>query len=168
MRRLQTFHCVLFFVRRSLDGMDDLIVKYIDVKKTKSAVFKRLKRYKTLLLLEPVRSMPSVTQSFSFIPPATNVSLNAVENAAEKNIEKEKMFIERQAVMEQLHNAVDNLRDKEKYLIVEGFLQEDNTPDVEIYTNLGICRTDYYKLKQCAIVRLGFYLGIEVYKEDEE
>lgn len=148
-------------------SMLQLDIKDLDFFATRDAVHGLIGRYKNLLTIVPVRDMPAVNQSFSFIPPCTNRSLNAVEQSAERNIKRERLFEERDALMQRLHAAIDELKPNEKYIIVYSYLQEEKMPDVDIYTDLGISRTKYYEMKQDAIVRLAFYLGIEVYDEKE-
>lgn len=138
----------------------------IDFKETKAEVVKILKRYKKLLHIVPVRSMPSITSSFSFIAPDTSYRLNAIESTAEKNIQREKLLKERAALANSIHQAIDCLLDDEKYIIVNNFLQIQKGVDYDIYTDLGIGKTKYYELKKNAIVQLAMYLGIEKYKID--
>lgn len=71
----------------------------------------------------------------------------------------------RDHVMQQMHEAVDCLKPHERYIIVYKYLQEEKVADVEIYTELGMSRTKYYELKNDAIVRLAFFLGIESYEK---
>jgi len=113
----------------------------------------------------PVRSYPSVTQSFSLEPPTTVKDLNKIELSVSKNIEREQMMLERQQLMDNLHNAIDNLKPDEKYIIVNKYLQEERGIDIDIYTELGIGKTKYYEIKNDAIIRLAFYLGMEEYSE---
>jgi len=113
----------------------------------------------------PVRSYPSVTQSFSLEPPTTVKDLNKIELSVSKNIEREQMMLERQQLMDNLHNAIDNLKPDEKYIIVNKYLQEERGIDIDIYTELGIGKTKYYEIKNDAIIRLAFYLGMEEYND---
>lgn len=147
--------------------MLQLNIQDLDFIATRDAVHKLIRRYKELLMIVPIRDMPAVNQSFSFIPPCTNRSLNNIEQAAERNIKRQKLFTERDELMDKLHVSIDELKPYEKHIIVYAYLQEEKMPDVDIYTDLGISRTKYYEMKQDAIVRLAFYLGIEVYDEKE-
>ena len=145
-----------------------LDIQNLDFKKTRSNVHHTFKKYKRLLGILPVRSMPSVTQSFSYIPPTTNVCLNGIEAAAAKNIEREKMLKEREEILEQMNNAIENLKPDERYIIVHKYLQDQRGIDYEIYTDLGYGKTKYHEVKNDAIIRLAFYLGIEVYEGSEQ
>ncbi|ARQ04384.1 hypothetical protein CA207_11330 [Macrococcoides caseolyticum] len=145
-----------------------LEIKNLDFIKTRKNVYKLFNKYNRLLCLMPVRSYPSVTQSFSLEPPTTVKNLNKIELSVSKNIEREQMMLERQQLMDNLHNAIDNLKPDEKYIIVNKYLQEERGIDIDIYTELGIGKTKYYEIKNDAIIRLAFYLGIEEYSEVTE
>lgn len=145
-----------------------LEIKNLDFIKTRKNVYKLFNKYNRLLCLMPVRSYPSVTQSFSLEPPTTLMDLNKIESSVAKNIEREQMMIERQRLMDKMHNAIDNLKPDEKYIIVNKYLQEERGIDIDIYTDLGIGKTKYYEVKNDAIIRLAFYLGLEEYSEVTE
>ncbi|KIH70037.1 ArpU family phage packaging/lysis transcriptional regulator [Salinicoccus roseus] len=143
-------------------------IEDLDVTATRNAVHDFIEEYHQLLHLSPLREEPSITQSFSFIPPTTNRSLNNVEQAASRNIKREKLLEKREEVMNLMHEAVECLKPNERYIIVYKYLQEEKMMDVELYTELGISRTKYYGLKNDAIVRLAFFLGLEVYRKGRE
>lgn len=145
-----------------------LEIKNLDFIKTRKNVYKLFNKYNRLLCLMPVRSYPSVTQSFSLEPPTTLMDLNKIESSVAKNIEREQMMIERQQLMDKMHNAIDNLKPDEKYIIVNKYLQEERGIDIDIYTELAIGKTKYYEIKNDAIIRLAFYLGLEEYSEVTE
>ncbi|UTH13306.1 ArpU family phage packaging/lysis transcriptional regulator [Macrococcus equipercicus] len=143
-----------------------LDMQHLDFKQTRTNVYNLFRRYNKLLRIAPVRSMPSVTQSFSFIPPATTMTLNGIEAAAEKNILRQKLLDERKDLLNRMHAAIDNLKPEERYIIVHKYLQDDLGSDYEIYTDLGVGKTKYYTIKNDAIIRLGFFLGVEVYHDE--
>lgn len=145
-----------------------LEIKNLDFIGTRKNVYNLFNKYNRLLSLMPIRSYPSVTQSFSLEPPTTVMDLNKIESSVAKNIEREQMMIERQQLMDKLHNAIDNLKPDEKYIIVNKYLQEERGIDIDIYTELGIGKTKYYEVKNDAIIRLAFYLGLEEYSEVAE
>ncbi|KAA1039130.1 hypothetical protein ERX35_007910 [Macrococcus equipercicus] len=143
-----------------------LDMQHLDFKQTRTNVYNLFRRYNKLLRIAPVRSMPSVTQSFSFVPPATTMTLNGIEAAAEKNILRQKLLDERKDLLERMHAAIDNLKPEERYIIVHKYLQDDLGSDYEIYTDLGVGKTKYYTIKNDAIIRLGFFLGVEEYHDE--
>lgn len=142
-----------------------LEIKNLDFIQTRKNVYNLFNKYNRLLSLMPIRSYPSVTQSFSLEPPTTVMDLNKIESSVAKNIEREQMMLERQQLMDKLHNAIDNLKPDEKYIIVNKYLQEERGIDVDIYTGLGVGKTKYYEIKNDAIIRLAFYLGMEEYND---
>lgn len=135
----------------------------IDFKATRKNVSQAFKKYKKLLRLQPVRVMPNITQAFDFIPPSTDRLMNGIETAVHKNIEREKLLKEREVYLELIHDAIKHLSDDEKYIIVKSFVSEDCESDYSIYSDLGLGRTKYYRLKNEAILHIAFSLGIEAY-----
>lgn len=143
--------------------MLSLSTKYIDFDRTKSVVLKYIDEYNFLLALKPTRNEPSVTQEFSFIPPATDRTLNTIESAADKNLKRQALMKKRERVMEEFAKVIDTLPATYRYIIVKIYL--NGCSDTEVYLDLIISKTNYYKVKKEAIVQLAIYLGIEVYKD---
>lgn len=143
--------------------MLSLSTKYIDFDKTKSALLKYIDEYNFLLALKPTRNEPSVTQGFSFIPPATDRTLNTIESAADKNLKRQALMKKRERILEEFAQVVDMLPATYRYIIVKIYL--NGCSDTEVYLDLNISKTNYYKVKKEAIVQLAIYLGIEVYKD---
>lgn len=146
--------------------MLSLNIKDLDFKRTRHKVIKYIKEYNYLLALKPLRDEPQITQAFSFIPPSTNRSLNNIEQSASRNIKRDELMQQRERVLESLHDAVEKLPPDEKFIIVKNYLNDEST--MNIYMDLGISKTKFHEVKQDAIVRLAFYLGIECYEGDDE
>ena len=144
--------------------MLDMLTDELNVSATRSRTYKYIKRYKSLLKFKPIRNAQKVTQNLSFIAPSTNKDLNAVEMAASKNIRQEQLLKERDKMIECMKEAMDSLTENERY-IIESLLGDTKLPDIDIYTDLMISKTDYYKLKRQTILKLAVYLGIEVYSD---
>ncbi|MEY8559578.1 ArpU family phage packaging/lysis transcriptional regulator [Jeotgalicoccus halotolerans] len=143
--------------------MLSLDIPEIDFDKTRSNVIKYIDEYNYLAAIVPMRSEPQITQAFSFIPPATNRTLNTVEQSASKNIKRQQLFEKRKRLMDAMHEAVDTLPPDEKYIIVKNYLNNEKT--IDIYNDLYISKTKFHEIKNRAIVHLAFALGIEVYEE---
>lgn len=143
--------------------MLSLSTKYIDFDRTKSVVLKYIDEYNFLLALKPIRNEPSVTQGFSFIPPATDRTLNTIESAADKNLKRQALMKKRERVMDEFTKVIETLPATYRYIIVKIYL--NGCSDTEVYLDLNISKTNYYKVKKEAIVQLAIYLGIEVYKD---
>lgn len=143
--------------------MLSLSTKYIDFDRTKSVVLKYIDEYNFLLALKPTRNEPSVTQGFSFIPPATDRTLNTIESAADKNLKRQALMQKRERVIDEFTKVIETLPATYRYIIVKIYL--NGCSDTEVYLDLNISKTNYYKVKKEAIVQLAIYLGIEVYKD---
>ncbi|WJP98447.1 ArpU family phage packaging/lysis transcriptional regulator [Macrococcus bovicus] len=136
----------------------------IDISATRKEVIKLLKKYKRMLHLTAVRCMPSITSNFDYLPADSSKTLNSLESAAHRNIQKEKLLEERDKLTEMINEAVNHLPPDERYIVVKKYLSEENEIDYNIYTDLGVGKTKYHEIKNQAMTMLAFYLGIEVYK----
>ena len=67
--------------------------------------------------------------------------------------------------MSWLYDAVNRLRDDEREVIVKFYMEDDIGYDPDIWMDLGIGKTKYYKLKGRAILRLAFNLKKEVFQK---
>ncbi|MFD9627721.1 ArpU family phage packaging/lysis transcriptional regulator [Peribacillus muralis] len=136
----------------------------VDEKRTKREVEKAIAEYRDYLITLPVFFMPKVTPSYSLVPPSnTNTFHSSTEDAAVERIEFEK---NRNDCLTKMHDAVNGLKDIEKYIMVKKYLLHDQLGyDVEIWTELGLAKTKYYAVKGEAMLRLAFALKIEVYKK---
>ncbi|MEB9423514.1 ArpU family phage packaging/lysis transcriptional regulator, partial [Bacillus cereus] len=56
-------------------------------------------------------------------------------------------------------------RDDEREVIVKFYMEHDSGYDQDIWMDLGIGKTKYYKLKGRAILRLAFNLKKEVFQK---
>ncbi|ULG71913.1 ArpU family phage packaging/lysis transcriptional regulator [Macrococcus brunensis] len=135
----------------------------IDKKATRNNALDALRKYNRFLKMMPIRSMPKVTQTYSFILPTTANGLNALESAVSKNIEREKLLKERERYIKLIHEAVNHLSDDGKYIVVNKYLSGEDSGDFNIYTDLGIGKTKYYSIKNDALIQLAMLLGIEEY-----
>lgn len=134
----------------------------IDEKRTKKSVESKLIKYREYLVTLPISMTPKVTPSYSIIPPSNTNSFNSkTENIAIERVMYEQ---ERNNFMDQIHSAVETLKEDEKKILIECYLLEDTLPDVEIWTDLHMGKTKFYKSKQKALLRLAFALKAEVYE----
>ncbi len=136
----------------------------VDGKKTKQAVEEVFGTYRQYLATMPSDILPKVTPSYSIVPPScTNAFHSSTEEIAIERLEYEK---ERNDFMEWVHGAVNRLKDDERQIIVKNFMEEVPGYDQDIWLDLGVGKTKYYKLKGQALLRLAFNLKIEVYKKN--
>lgn len=135
----------------------------IDEKKTKVALEKTLFKYRDYLVTLPADLMPTVTPAYSLVSPSnTNSFSSKTENVALERVQYEAA---RNTYMNQIHQAVATLKPEERQIIIKRYLLEDMYYDVDIWTELGFGKTNYYKKKWQAMLRLAFALKIEVYQK---
>jgi ArpU family phage transcriptional regulator len=138
----------------------------INAKETKKEVEKALFKYRDYLITLPVYLMPKVTPAYSITPPSnTNAFHSTTENAAIERIEYEQL---RDRCINEMHEAVNSLKDTERHIIIEKYMLNGEIGyDREIMMDLGLGKTRYSEIKGEAILRLAFALKIEVYKKSE-
>lgn len=138
----------------------------VNAKATKKEVEKALYRYRDYLITLPMYLMPKVTASYSITPPSnTNTFNSSTENVAIERIEYER---ERERCLNEMHEAVNSLKDTERQIIIRKFMINGELGyDREIMMDLGLGKTRYSEIKGEAILRLAFALKIEVYKKSE-
>ncbi|OYD58304.1 ArpU family transcriptional regulator [Fictibacillus aquaticus] len=138
----------------------------VNTKATRKAVEQALETYRDYLVTLPVTSMPTITTSYSIIPPTnTNTFSSKTEDAA---IERADYEMARNQYMEQIHQAVNSLKHDERYIIFHKYMQDIKGYDPDIWLELGISKTKYYELTFKAMLRLAFSLKIEVYMKRNE
>lgn len=138
----------------------------IDYKATKKEVEKTFEEYRMYLVTLPSDFLPKITPSYSQLPPSfTNEFHSSTEDAAIERIEFENA---RQRFINRIHEAVNSLKQDERFIIIRSFMDKDIGYDPDIYLELGIGKTRYYEIKGEAMLRLAFDLQIEVYKKKNE
>lgn len=138
-------------------------VRDLDGEKTKEAVEAALEKYRMYMLTVPDEHPPRVTQTYSLVPPSqTNAFHSSTEDAAIKKVDFER---ERDEYMEKIRRAVNRLNKTERELIIKRYLSNEEMYDYELYNEMGMSESKYYRLKARAFYKLAFILRIEVYKE---
>ncbi|MFY0521181.1 ArpU family phage packaging/lysis transcriptional regulator [Lysinibacillus sp. UGB7] len=139
------------------------VIPKIDEKKTKAALEYALFKYRDYLMTLPTDLMPTITPAYSLISPSNTNEFNSkTENVALERVQYETA---RNAYMEKIHHAVATLKSDERQIIIQRYLLEDMYYDVDIWIELGFGKTNYYKKKWQAMLRLAFALKIEVYQQ---
>lgn len=137
----------------------------INEKATRKEVERSLEEYRKFMLTLPGDFLPSITQSFSLVPPSHMNKFNSTtENAAIERVEFE---ITRNKFMSKIHEAVNSLKEDERFIIIKRFMLEEIGYDPDIWMELGVGKTKYYQIKGEAMLRLAFTLKIEVYRKSE-
>jgi ArpU family phage transcriptional regulator len=138
----------------------------IDREKTKEVVEAALEKYRFYLLTIPEDKLPKLTASYILeVPPAkTNEFHSSTETAVIDKVDFER---ERDEYIEWIRRGVNRLSPRERELIVERYLNDEEMYDYELYNEMGMSESKYYRLKARAFYKLAFALKIEVYKEKE-
>jgi ArpU family phage transcriptional regulator len=135
----------------------------IDREKTKEAVEAALEKYRFYLLTFPEERLPKVTATYSLVPPAhTNAFHSSTETLAIDKVDFER---ERDEYMEWIRRGVNRLSPRERELIIKRYLSNEEMYDYELYNEMGMSESKYYRLKARAFYKLAFALRIEVYKQ---
>lgn len=138
----------------------------INDKATKKSVEMALYQYRDFMITLPMDMMPKVTPSYSLVPPSnTNGFHSSTEDVAIERMEYEE---KRNAFMNEIHVAVNTLKEKERAIIIKKYMEDGIGYDPDIYSEIGVGKTKYYILKGEAMLRLAFALKIEVYKGKKE
>ncbi|WP_378210024.1 ArpU family phage packaging/lysis transcriptional regulator [Anoxybacteroides rupiense] len=142
------------------------LLRDVDGEKTKEAVEAALEKYRIYILTVPDEWLPKVTQTYHLdVPPSnTNAFYSSTESAAIKRADFER---ERDEYMERIRRAVNKLNKMERELIIKRYMALEESYDYEIYNEMGISESKFYRIREKAFYKLAFALRIEVYKEEE-
>jgi len=135
----------------------------IDREETKKRVEAVLKKYRFYLLTVPEEKLPKVTMTYSLVPPAqTNGFYSSTETVVIDKVDFER---ERDEYMEWIRRGVNRLSPRERELIIKRYLSDEEMYDYELYNEMGMSESKYYRLRARAFYKLAFILRIEVYKD---
>lgn len=136
-----------------------------DGEKTKEQVEKHFSEYRMYLLTAPDELMPKITQTFSIEPPSKNNSFySTTESIAIERVAYEQ---KRNAFIERTHRAVNRLSARERELITKRYMTIEDVYDYDVYNDMGISESTYYRIREKAFYKLAFSLQLVVYKEWE-
>ncbi|WP_374717109.1 ArpU family phage packaging/lysis transcriptional regulator [Geobacillus thermodenitrificans] len=137
----------------------------VDGEKTKEAVEATLEKYRMYMLTVPDEFLPRVTQTYSLVPPSqTNAFHSSTEDIAVKRADFDR---EKCKYMEKIHRAVNRLTKLQRELIVKRYMTFEELRDYDVYNDMCISESKYYREREKAFYKIAFALGIEVYKEEE-
>jgi ArpU family phage transcriptional regulator len=115
------------------------------------------------MLTVPDEFLPRVTQTYSLVPPSnTNAFYSSTESAA---IAKADFERERDEYMERICRAVNRLNKMERKLIIKRYMCLEELRDYDVYNEVGISESMFYRVREKEFYKLAFALRIEVYKE---
>jgi len=141
------------------------ILKNIDGEATQKAIENILRQYRTFMLTTPDEFMPSITAKYTLeMPTFSNVKQSSVENAAIRSVDEFKKY---EKFFGWFNRGLCKLTMIERHIITLTFLDKEPMFDYEVYTELRISKSKYYRVRNRALYKLAMALGVEVYQEDE-
>ncbi len=116
------------------------------------------------MLTVPDEWLPKVTQTYSLVPPSnTSAFYSSTESVAIKKADFDR---ERDEHMEKVRRAVNRLNKMERELIIKRYMTLEEPRDYDVYNDMCISESKYYRVREKAFYKLAFALRIEVYKEE--
>lgn len=89
--------------------------------------------------------------------------MKSAEDATIKKVDFER---ERDEYMEKrIRRAVNRLNKMERELIIRRYMTLEEPYDYEVYNEMGVSESKFYRIREKAFYKLAFALRIEVYKE---
>jgi len=137
----------------------------VDGEATKCKVDQAFADYRMYMMIVPEDILPKITPSYSLVPPSnTNAFHSSTEDAAIKRVDYE---IERDTFMQKLQQAVNRLSKRERELIIKTYMTYEDVYVFDVYSEMGISETTYYRIRERAFYKLAFALHLQVFKEAE-
>jgi len=137
----------------------------VDGEATKCKVDQAFADYRMYMMIVPEDILPKVTPSYSLVPPSnTNAFHSSTEEAAMKRVDYE---IERDNFMRKIQQAVNRLSKRERELIIKTYMTYEDVYIFNVYSEIGISETTYYRIRERAFYKLAFALHLQVFKEAE-
>lgn len=157
-----------FFVKRKESSQMNVTeaIDRVDTEATLIAIEKVLRQARTYMMTAPEEYLPSVTAKFTLEPPNNSLDskFSAVEKAAIKNIDEQ---IKREKFFKRLSKALNQLTTVERQLITSKYLKTDPLFNYEIVWEMNISESKFYRLRNRALYRLAFLMGVEKYHKKE-
>lgn len=141
-------------------------LKQIDNIATQLEVEEKLRQYRTYLLTVPDNKIPSITVNYTLeMPNYSTVKKSSVESFAIKNVDEEN---ERERFFKWIARGMRKLNSIERKIIVLNYLSLEPMRNYEIYAELGMSESTFYRHRNKALYKLSLALGIEVYSPEQE
>jgi ArpU family phage transcriptional regulator len=98
------------------------------------------------------------------VPPSnTNAFHSSTESVAIKKADFER---ERDEYMNRMARAVNRLTKLQRELVIKRYMSIEEPRDYDVYNEMCISESKYYRERERAFYKLAFALRIEVYKEE--
>lgn len=146
-------------------GIHDNLAQ-IDSAATQKAVEEKFRQYRTYMLTVPEDKMPSITTRYTLeMSNFSNVKSSAVENAAidiaDTDIEREKFF-------NWIASGMRKLTKIERKLIALKYLQMEPVYNYDIFTELNISESTFYRIRNQALYKLALSMRVVKFIDSEE
>ena len=151
-----------------VSGVQQLTFKLpkIDREATRKRVEEALETARVYKQIGFVRKVMNSTMSYDpRFHGATNKINRPVEDTAVWNVDTERHM---QEVTERVERAVSRLSYREREIIRKRYLEDEDTADYLVFTELGMSERQYYRVKARAFYKLAFMLRLEVYENEDE
>lgn len=140
------------------------ILDQLDNTATQEAVENILRQYRTYMLTVPENRMPSLTAQYTLeMPSFSNIKQSGVEKAAIENVDSES---ERQRFFNRMSRSMNKLTGIERQLIALKYLQMEPLYNYEVFTEMNITESKFYRLRNRALYKLALALGVEKYRKE--
>lgn len=137
------------------------LLQQIDNVGTQKEVEQKLRQYRTYILTVPENKVPSITANYTLeMPNYSTIKKSAVEAMAINNVDAE---AERQKFFSWIAKGMRKLNSIERKLIVLKYLQMEPMYNYEIYAELQMSESKFYRYRAKALYKLALALGIEKY-----
>lgn len=144
--------------------MEDTL-QQIDNIETQKEVERKLRQYRTYILTVPERKTPKVTVNYTLEMP--NFSLERHSSTEATAIENVDLSVEREKFFHWIAKGLRKLNNVERKIIVLKYLQMEPMYNYEIYSELQMSESKFYRHRAKALYKLALALGIEKYTDKE-
>ena len=136
----------------------------IDLKRTRARVEEILESCRLYMQIgyHP-QHQAGITARYQFTPPSrTNTFSSSTESIAQKNVDEERR---RRELVESVWAAVERLNEQERKIVTMRYLEDDDTFDYIVWSEMNLSERKYYRLKARAFFKLALMLDIAIYKQ---
>jgi ArpU family phage transcriptional regulator len=128
------------------------------LRKARKQVEEAFEKYRIYLFTLPEEHLPKITPSYSIIPPTKNNQFHSTtEDIAIKHVDFER---ERDEYLSIIQKAVNKCTEEERSILIKRYLEDEEIFDYQVFNELGLSESVYYKKKKKVLEKLAIILGI--------
>jgi len=125
---------------------------------------KVFRQYRTYMLTTENDLMPKITTRFTLeMPNFSNTKTSKTEDAAVEIVNHPEKYLK---FMNWFNRGFNKLNQKERQIIKQSYLEEEPWHNYEIYNELNISESTFYRMRNKALYKLAISLGVEIYDEE--